>query len=611
MPCTSPRLAALLAAAVALVSPALAGAQAPSAAALPDLDQEAPAQVSVATVGEARRPDYRLGFRSAVRNLGRGPLIVDGRRTDSRRPAMVADQLVQAGGGVPARIATVGRLSFVREVDHQHWHLLGFERYELRRAGSTRALLRDSKSGFCLGDRYRVGDAAPAAAAPAPVYTSRCGLGQRGRTSIREGISVGFGDDYAAHLEHQDLPISGLDDGRYVLVHRVNTERRIHETDYTNDAASLLLDLRWRGGRPSVRVVRSCPDSARCDRPAGAAPRAAQSRVRVRTVASGLEIPWDIAFLPGGGALVTERPGRVRLLDPAGRLRRAPVARIAVSARGEGGLLGVALDPAFARNRRAYLYFTTAAGMRLERWRWTGSRLVRETLLVDAIAAGDVHDSGRIAFGPDRRLYVATGDAGEPRLAQDPASLNGKLLALTPAQYRGAGVVRPAVVAMGLRNSQGFDWQPGTGDLYANDHGPSGFDGPEGFDEIDRIAPGGNYGWPEAIGDATGGGAFVAPLRVYAQPIAPSGAAFVTRAGSRWTGDYVLASLRGEELRRIELRGGRIVHDQPLLHGTYGRLRTVREGPDGALYVLTSNRDGRGTPRGGDDRILCVLPPRS
>jgi glucose/arabinose dehydrogenase len=326
-------------------------------------------------------------------------------------------------------------------------------------------------------------------------------------------------------------------------------------------------------------------------------------------VAKGLEIPWDIAFLPDGRAFVTERPGRVRLLDRAGHLQREPVARLAVSTVGEGGLLGLALDPQFARNHRVYLYFTTAPGMRLERWRWTGSRLVPEATLVSAIASGRVHDSGRIAFGPDGRLYLATGDAGQPGLAQDPASLNGKLLALTPDQYRGPGGAQPAIVAMGLRNPQGFDWQPGTGMLVANDHGPSGFDGPEGFDEVDRIVPGGNYGWPNVIGSDTANGAYLPPLLVYRQPIAPSGGTFLKRPGSTWTGDYVLAALRGEALHRLVFRDGRVVHDQTLLAGRYGRLRTVREGPHGCLYVLTSNRDGRGTPRAADDRILCVLPP--
>src|SRR3954451_16398462 len=273
----------------------------------------------------------------------------------------------------------------------------------------------------------------------------------------------------------------------------------------------------------------------------------ASAEPRVETVATGLGIAWDIAFLPGGQGLVTERPGRVRLLTRAGRLRLRPlpVARVPVRALGEGGLLGLAVDPAFSGDHFVYLYFTTGAGMRLERRRWTGSRLVFDASLVDGIKAGPVHDSGRIAFGPDRRLYISTGDAGQPALAQDPAALNGKLLALTPRQYHGRGRAAPKVVALGLRNSQGFDWQPGTGSLIATHHGPSGFDGPEGYDEVNEIVPGGDYGWPNVIGADTGGGRFIAPLQVYLQPVAPSGATVVSAPGSRWAGDYLLASLRG------------------------------------------------------------------
>jgi glucose/arabinose dehydrogenase len=280
-----------------------------------------------------------------------------------------------------------------------------------------------------------------------------------------------------------------------------------------------------------------------------------------------------------------------------------------VSTQGEGGLLGLALDPAFAHNGFVYLYFTTAKEMRLERWRLTRGRLRRQRSLVSGIAAGVVHDSGRIAFGPDRLLYVATGDAGQPELAQNPSSLNGKFLTLSPHQYRGAGG-RPAIVSIGHRNPQGFDWQPSTGRLIATEHGPSGFDGPEGYDEINEIVAGRNYGWPRVIG-APGDPRFTDPLRVYPQPIAPSGATFVTHRGSRWRGDYLFACLRGQQLRRLRFQNGRITVDQPLLSGRYGRLRTVVEGPRGRLYVLTSNRDGRGVPRRADDRILRLTPPRA
>jgi glucose/arabinose dehydrogenase len=338
-----------------------------------------------------------------------------------------------------------------------------------------------------------------------------------------------------------------------------------------------------------------------------AAPAGAQG-VRVSTVARGLEIPWELAFLPDGRALVTERPGRVRIISRAWRLRSRPLARVTVSASGEGGLLGLALDPAFARNRFVYLYFTRAGSMRLERWRLARHRLVRQQSLVDGILAGSIHDSGRIAFGPDRRLYVSTGDAGEPQLAQDPSSLNGKFFALAPAQYRGDGPVRPEIVSSGHRNAQGFDWEPGTGRLISTEHGPTGFDGPEGWDEVNVIVPGANYGWPDVFGADQR--PFTQPLLVYREPLAPSGATFVTRPGSRWTGDFLFACLRGEQLRRVAFDGDRVVADEPLLHYRHGRLRTVVEGPRGDLYVLTSNRDGRGRVRRGDDRILRIAPPR-
>jgi glucose/arabinose dehydrogenase len=564
---------------------------APPGQRLPDLDQETPTDLQVERIGST----WALGFRSAVRNIGAGPLIIQGRRQGG--PALMsAEQLLVGAEGSTQHVAGVGRLAYVNAITHQHWHLLGFDRYLLRRAGSTDTVVADQKSGFCLGDRYATDRMLPNATR-AKVYRTNCMKNDPWATRMREGISVGWGDDYKPFKEGQSLPLSGLPDGRYVLVHRVNSDGALRELSDRNDAASVLFDLRWRSGKPSIRILASCPDRADCE-----------DQPTVRIVATGLEIPWDIAFLPDGGALVTERPGRVRLLDSSGHLQAEPVARIPVSTQGEGGLLGIALDPEFASNGDVYLYYTTAEGMRLERWHWTGTALVRETTLVDDIRAGQVHDSGRIAFGPDGLLYLATGDAGKPALAQDPTSLNGKFLTLTPEQYRGTGIVRPSILALGLRNPQGFDWQPGTGALFANDHGPSGFDGPEGFDEVDQIVPGGNYGWPKAISFATGGGKYRAPLEVYRQPIAPSGATFL-RQPSLWTGSYVLAGLRGQTLRRLELSDGRVVIDEPLLTYEYGRLRTVKEGPDGCIYVLTSNRDGRGKPVAADDRILCVTPP--
>ena len=302
-------------------------------------------------------------------------------------------------------------------------------------------------------------------------------------------------------------------------------------------------------------------------------------------MAEGLEVPWEIAWLPDGRALITERPGRIRLLD--GTL----VAEVPVSALGEGGLMGLALDPEFDTQPFVYLYFTTADGLQLERWRFEDDRLTREASLIDGvIQAGVIHDSGRIAFGPDDALYVATGDAGTPELAQDPGSLNGKYLRLT--DYRG-GPVEPEVVSLGHRNPQGFDWEPGSDRLYSTEHGPSG------QDEINEIEDGANYGWPDAVGPDHG--EFTAPLKTYDPSVAPSGATF-------WRGAFWFATLRGEALRRIDDIDDPAA-DEVLLEGEYGRLRTVRVGPDDALYVLTSNRDGRGSPDDADDRVLRLTAP--
>jgi glucose/arabinose dehydrogenase len=323
---------------------------------------------------------------------------------------------------------------------------------------------------------------------------------------------------------------------------------------------------------------------------------------RLETVATGLEVPWELAFLPDGSALLTERPGRVRRLSPDGELDPEPVAEIPVAAVGEGGLLGLAIDPDFRRNRFVYLYRTTDSGNEVVRYRYEGGELKEEATILDGIAASSIHDGGRIRFGPDDRLYISTGDAGQDELAQEPGSLNGKLLAMEPGSYRSGGQGNPVeVVSLGHRNPQGFGWQPGTDRLYEDEHGP------EGFDEVNLIEQNGNYGWPEAVGPDHDG--FVAPLTTYEESIAPSGATFVELPGSEWTGDYLMGALVGEQIRRLRFDGREVVVDEPLFEDELGRVRTVVEGPDGALYALTSNRDGRGTPTADDDRVVRIVPP--
>jgi glucose/arabinose dehydrogenase len=327
-----------------------------------------------------------------------------------------------------------------------------------------------------------------------------------------------------------------------------------------------------------------------------------QGGPEVETVATGLAVPWEIAFLPDGRALVTERPGRVRLLSADLELRREPLAEIdRVEEIGEGGLLGLAIDPDFEENGFVYIYRTTANGNEVVRLRLADGRLEEERVIAGGIQAAAIHDGGRLRFGPDGRLYFSTGDAGSSELAQDPGSLNGKILRLEPEQFRRGGG-RPEVFTLGHRNPQGFDWQPGSDRLVEDEHGASG------NDEVNFLRKGANYGWPDVEGDASAPG-FVSPVALYRDAIAPSGATFVHLPRSEWSREYLIGCLVGEQIRRVGVSREGVTTNEALFDGDFGRVRTVVEGPDGALYALTSNTDGRGDPREGDDRILRIVPP--
>jgi lysyl oxidase len=266
---------------------------------LPDLDQEAPSQIQLQMVLERGHRSYRLGFRSAVRNLGNGPLILVGARADRTTSEMKVDQMVERVDAPARVIQDVGRMRYVVSPDHRHWHYLDFDRYSLQTyvlhpVGKSTRVVKDQKTGFCLGDRYPVTTRPVEPAPAAPVYTGRCGLTHPELLGMREGISVGYGDDYSAFLEGQDLPLDGLPDGRYVLVHRVNADHGLKESTYANNAASVLLDLEWHQGEPYLSVLATCPNTAVCGR-----------GLDVRAVATSLE--------PDGRALVTERTGRDRV----------------------------------------------------------------------------------------------------------------------------------------------------------------------------------------------------------------------------------------------------------------------------------------------------------
>jgi hypothetical protein len=230
---------------------------------LPDLTIQAPRQVSVA----ASDGRYALGFHSAADNVGGGPLIVDGeRRTGSSK--MTTRQVIRRPGRSDRSRAREAKLRFVVSKDHSHWHYDGFMRYELREAGSGKLVAPDRKTGFCLGDRYETDPSHELAGEPSrPPYTGRCGLGKPKLTRLRQGISVGYGDDYPAHLEGQEIDLSGVPAGSYRLVHRVNPARTLLESNYANNASSALVHVtRPRGpeGRPVVKLIARCEGSDRC-----------------------------------------------------------------------------------------------------------------------------------------------------------------------------------------------------------------------------------------------------------------------------------------------------------------------------------------------------------
>ena len=216
----------------------------------PDLRQERPQDLSVRRV----RGRELLGFRSSVQNVGDGPLIISGSRPNRATRDMLASQLIVGGDGSLRRVAGIGFLRYVPSPDHSHWHFLPFERYELRSESTGARIVRDRKSGFCLGDRYRI-EPRLANAIPAPVFASRCGLGRTGLRQIREGISVGWADDYAAYLDSQHIDVTDVPAGRYLLVHTVNPSGRIVERDRANNQASVRIALTRAGGRVRVKVL--------------------------------------------------------------------------------------------------------------------------------------------------------------------------------------------------------------------------------------------------------------------------------------------------------------------------------------------------------------------
>jgi glucose/arabinose dehydrogenase len=339
--------------------------------------------------------------------------------------------------------------------------------------------------------------------------------------------------------------------------------------------------------------------------------------LEVEVFLDGLKNPWALDFAPDGRLFITEANGNLRVatggvLDP--RPERVP----GVVQEWQGGLLDLAFHPDFAKNRLLYLAYTVAQkgrGMtRVSRFREEGGSLGTPQVVFEGFPGGasNKHFGCRLAFGADGKLYMTLGERHERDRAQDLMDLNGKTLRLNddgtvPADnpFVGRADARPEIFSYGNRNSQGMAVQPLSGLIFQTEHGPSDDDAPGGGDEVNIVEAGRNYGWPLVHHRETREGT-VPPLLEYTPALAPAGAIFYTGDALKgWKGDFVFANLVGECLVRVKLDGRKVVGQEILLRRKHGRLRDVAQGPDGALYVITSNTDSAGTDRGGStDRVL-------
>lgn len=379
---------------------------------------------------------------------------------------------------------------------------------------------------------------------------------------------------------------------------------RAHVASAATLACLLLAGCDQGGDEGTVTITESSPTSpgsAPTSEPTDdtTAPTTASPESPARvvdTIVTGLEVPWGVAFLPDGDAVVTERDSRRVLLIGGGDHEVTVVGTIEDAVpQGEAGLLGVAVSPEFATDSALYFYVSTLDDNRVVTATLERGRLGPTEPIFTGIPNGFIHDGGRMVFGPDGYLYVSTGESGDPPLAQDRDSLGGKILRLTPEGEPAPGnPFGTAIWSWGHRNVQGLAFDGNR--LWASEFGQ------DRFDELNLIRPGDNYGWPEVEGEGGTGQGFVDPLASWSTDEAsPSGLAYVD--GSLW-----MAALRGERLWQVQIDGPDVTRVRDHFIGEYGRMRTVVVAPDGRLWVTTSNRDGRGEPAADDDRILLIEP---
>lgn len=397
------------------------------------------------------------------------------------------------------------------------------------------------------------------------------------------------------------------------------------------------------------------PPASRPEHPPADAPAlltTSGAAVAVDTVVSNLEVPWSLDFAPDGRVFVTERRGQVRVVEK-GVLRPESWAELPVFAREEqiapeSGLMGIALAPDFASSGHVFVHgtfwkrsqaplsrtidkiFRRLAGVfspraaipyenRVYRLTDRGGKGVDATVVIDDLPANFYHAGGALGFGPDGNLYLTVGEALASAFSNDPETASGQIL-----RYRADGSVPKdnpipgsPVYAIGLRNPQALAWHPVRNLLVTTEHGPSSLPhegGRSGKDELNQVTPGANYGWPVVAGRA-GDARFVDPVAEWSPAIAPGGIAFYTGAYRPWQGNAFVGGLRGQQLRRIVFDSAaaaagqlRVIQEEVLLSQTVGRIRAVRMGPDGQLWITTSNRDRRGPSSAQDDLVLRVRP---
>ncbi|MCA9385338.1 PQQ-dependent sugar dehydrogenase [Candidatus Dojkabacteria bacterium] len=350
---------------------------------------------------------------------------------------------------------------------------------------------------------------------------------------------------------------------------------------------------------------------------------ALSEQMEIEVVAENLEIPWALVFLPNEELLVTERSGYISHITSEGIASRIFDLSAEIVNQGESGLLSMIKDPAFEENQFIYIYrsyknLDNETRVRVDRYRYEAMNFYDKETIIEDIPAGSYHSSGEMAFGPDGFLYITTGDAAEKELAQDGLSLAGKTLRLNSDgsipennPFVEDASIRNEIWTLGHRNAQGIDWHPSTGQMFQSEHGPSGFDGGSGRDEINLIQNGKNYGWPDITGLEEKEG-MESPLIEFTPAIAPGSIAFYDGdMFPEYQNKLLLAALRGQTVLIVDItdEGGfnpTAAISEILIDDSYGRIREIQIADDGSIYFTTSNRDGRGDIRQGDDKIYRI-----